>query len=305
LLSSLSVEIAGLKLSNPTMLASGFLGVSGLTLKRVAEAGAGAVVTKSSSLKPREGNPGPTIVELPVGLLNAIGLASPGITLMKDEISEAKRSRVPVIVSVFGFSVTDYSKSARVAETFGADAVELNVSCPHVSGVSEIGQDPKLVAKVTRTVKKTIDIPVFAKLSPNVANIAEIGRAAERAGADAITAINTVKGMLIDVHVRLPVLAARMGGLSGAAIKPVAVRCVYELAERVRVPIVGVGGIMGWKDAVEFLLAGASAVQVGTAILWKDLGVFSEISEGLSTYLKTNGFASVSDLVGVAHSKSV
>jgi len=294
-----------LKLSNPTMLASGFLGVSGLTLKRVAEAGAGAVVTKSSSLKPREGNPGPTIVELPVGLLNAIGLASPGITLMKDEISEAKRSRVPVIVSVFGFSVTDYSKSARVAETFGADAVELNVSCPHVSGVSEIGQDPKLVAKVTRTVKKTIDIPVFAKLSPNVANIAEIGRAAERAGADAITAINTVKGMLIDVHVRLPVLAARMGGLSGAAIKPVAVRCVYELAERVRVPIVGVGGIMGWKDAVEFLLAGASAVQVGTAILWKDLGVFSEISEGLSTYLKTNGFASVSDLVGVAHSKSV
>lgn len=294
-----------MKLSNPTMLASGFLGVSGLTLKRVAEAGAGAVVTKSSSLKPREGNPGPTIVELPVGLLNAIGLASPGITLMKDEISEAKRSRVPVIVSVFGFSVTDYSKSARVAETFGADAVELNVSCPHVSGVSEIGQDPKLVAKVTRTVKKTIDIPVFAKLSPNVANIAEIGRAAERAGADAITAINTVKGMLIDVHVRLPVLAARMGGLSGAAIKPVAVRCVYELAERVRVPIVGVGGIMGWKDAVEFLLAGASAVQVGTAILWKDLGVFSEISEGLSTYLKTNGFASVSDLVGVAHSKSV
>ncbi|TLN09244.1 dihydroorotate dehydrogenase, partial [bacterium] len=147
-MSGLSIEIAGLRLRNPTMLASGFLGVSGQTLSRVAEAGAGAVVTKSSSLKPREGNPGPTIVELRVGLLNAIGLASPGITMMKDEIAQARMSGVPVIVSVFGFSVSDYSKSARIAETYGADAVELNVSCPHVSGVSEIGQDPKIVAKV-------------------------------------------------------------------------------------------------------------------------------------------------------------
>lgn len=285
------------------MLASGFLGVSGQTLRRVVEAGAGAVVTKSSSLKPREGNPGPTIVELPVGLLNAIGLASPGITMMKDEIAQAKMSGVPVIVSVFGFSVSDYSKSARIAETYGADAVELNVSCPHVSGVSEIGQDPKIVAKVTRSVKRGVDIPAFVKLSPNVANIVQIGRSAERAGADAITAINTVKGMSIDIHVRLPVLSAKIGGLSGCAIKPVAVRCVYELAEKVKLPIIGVGGIMGWEDAVEFFLAGASAVQIGTAILQKDLKIFSEVAEGLSTYLKQNGFASVSELVGVAHSK--
>lgn len=302
-MSGLSIEIAGLRLRNPTMLASGFLGVSGQTLSRVAEAGAGAVVTKSSSLKPREGNPGPTIVELPVGLLNAIGLASPGITMMKDEIAQARMSGVPVIVSVFGFSVSDYSKSARIAETYGADAVELNVSCPHVSGVSEIGQDPKIVAKVTRSVKRGVDIPAFVKLSPNVANIVQIGRSAERAGADAITAINTVKGMSIDVHVRLPVLSAKIGGLSGCAIKPVAVRCVYELAEKVKLPIIGVGGIMGWEDAVEFFLAGASAVQIGTAILQKDLKIFSEVAEGLSTYLKQNGFASVSELVGVAHSK--
>ena len=298
------MEIAGLKFRNPTMLASGFLGVSGLTLRRAVEAGAGAIVTKSSSLKPREGNPGPTIVELPVGLLNAIGLASPGIVLMKDEIEEAKQSGVPVIVSVFGFSVSDYSKSARFAETYGADAVELNVSCPHVSGVSEIGQDPKIVAKVTRTVKKAVDIPVFAKLSPNVSNIVEIGRAVERAGADAITAINTIKGMLIDIHVRLPVLSAKIGGLSGPAIKPVAVRCVYELVEKVKLPIIGVGGIMGWEDAVEFFLAGASAVQIGTAILRKDLNVFSEVTEGLASYLKANGFTSISELVGLAHSKS-
>lgn len=302
-MSGLPIEIAGLKLRNPTMLASGFLGVSGLTLGRAVEAGAGAIITKSSSLKPREGNPGPTIVELPVGLLNAIGLASPGIMLMKDEIDEARQSGVPVIVSLFGFSVSDYSKSARVAETYGADAVELNVSCPHVSGVSEIGQDPKIAAKVTGSVKRAVDIPVFVKLSPNVANIVEIGRAVERAGADAITAINTVKGMLIDIHVRQPVLSAKIGGLSGPAIKPVAVRCVYELAEKVKLPIIGVGGIMGWEDAVEFFLAGASAVQIGTAILQKDLKVFSEVVEGLSTYLKANGFRSVSELVGVAHSK--
>ena len=285
------------------MLASGFLGVSGQTLRRVVEAGAGAVVTKSSSLKPRDGNPGPTIVEVPVGLLNAIGLASPGIAMMKDEIAEAKKSGVPVVVSVFGFSVSDYSKSAGIAETFGADAVELNVSCPHVSGVAETGQDPKIVAKVTRSVRRRVGIPVFVKLTPNVANIIEIGRSAERAGADAITAINTLRAMSIDIHVRLPVLSARIGGLSGPAIKPVAVRCVYELAEKVKLPIIGVGGITDWEDAVEFFLAGASAVQIGTAILRKDLRVFSEVVEGLSTYLKENGFTSVSELVGIAHSK--
>lgn len=302
-MSDLSTEIAGLKLRNPTMLASGFLGVSGQTLRRVVEAGAGAVVTKSSSLKPRDGNPGPTIVEVPVGLLNAIGLASPGIAMMKDEITEAKKSGVPVIVSVFGFSVSDYSKSAGIAETFGADAVELNVSCPHVSGIAETGQDPKIVAKVTRSVRRRVGIPVFVKLTPNVANIIEIGRSAERAGADAITAINTLRAMSIDIHVRLPVLSARIGGLSGPAIKPVAVRCVYELAEKVKLPIIGVGGISNWEDAVEFFLAGASAVQIGTAILRKDLRVFSEVVEGLSTYLKENGFTSVSELVGIAHSK--
>jgi len=302
-LPKLSTEIAGLKLRNPTMLASGILGVSGQTLRRVVEAGAGAVVTKSSSLKPRDGNPGPTIVEVPVGLLNAIGLASPGISMMKDEIDEAKRSGAPVIASVFGFSVLDYSKSARIAQDLGADAVELNVSCPHVSGVGEIGQEPKIVAKVTRAVKKALDIPVLVKLSPNVASIVEIGSSAEKAGADAITAINTLRAMSIDIQVRLPILSAKIGGLSGPAIKPVAVRCVYELFDRLSIPIVGVGGIMSWEDAVEFLLAGASAVQIGTAMLRKDLSVFSEVIEGLLTYMKDNDFTSVSELVGVAHSK--
>ncbi len=298
----LATEIADLKLRNPTMLASGILGVSGETLRRVVEAGAGALVTKSSSLKPREGNPNPTIVEVPGGLLNAIGLASPGVSGMADEISVAKRSSVPVVVSVFGFSVSDYSKSARIAENLGADAVELNVSCPHVSGVGEIGQDAGLVGKTTRAVKKVVDIPVFVKLSPNVASIVEIGLSAQKAGADAVTAINTLRAMTIDIHVRMPVLSAKIGGLSGPAIRPVAVRCVYELSEKLKIPIVGVGGIMGWEDAVEFLLAGASAVQIGTAILQNDLRVFSETVNGISAYMEKNGFNAVSEVVGAGHS---
>ena len=299
----LSTEIAGLKLRNPTILASGFLGVSGETLRRVVEAGAGAVVTKSTSLKPRGGNPGPTIVEVPCGLLNAIGLASPSISMMKEEIDDAKKSGAPVIASVFGFSVSDYSKSTRIAESLGADAVELNVSCPHVSGVAEIGQDAKIVAKVTRSAKRAVDIPVFVKLSPNVASVVETGRSAERAGADAITAINTLRAMSIDIHVRLPVLSAKIGGLSGPAIKPVAVRCVYELAERLKIPIIGAGGIAGWEDAVEFFLAGASAIQIGTAILQRDLVVFGEIVQGLSKYMEKNEFTHVSQLVSLAHSR--
>jgi dihydroorotate dehydrogenase (NAD+) catalytic subunit len=283
------------------MLASGFLGLSGETLKRVIEAGAGAVVTKSSALKPRDGNPGPTIVEVQAGLLNAIGLASPGISLMKDEIDDVKALGVPAFVSIFGFSVSEYSMTARIAERLGADAVELNVSCPHVSGVGEIGQDRTAVAKVTRSVKKVVEIPVIVKLSPNVASIVDIGRSAQNAGADAITAINTLRAMSIDINTRLPVLSGKIGGLSGPAIKPVAVRCVYELAARLKIPIIGVGGITVWEDVVEFLLAGASAVQIGTAILWKDISIFSELVEGLSRYIKQNGFRDVSELVGAVH----
>ena len=297
----MSTDVAGLKLRNPTMLASGIWGLSGKTLKRVIEAGAGAVVTKSSALKPRDGNPGPTMVEVPAGLLNAIGLASPGISLMKDEIDEVKALRVPAIVSVFGFSASEYARAARIAEKLGADAVELNVSCPHVSGVGEIAQDRIALAKVTRSVKRTVDIPVIVKLSPNVTNIVDMGWSAQNAGADAITAINTLRAMSIDIDTRLPVLSGKIGGLSGPAIKPVAVRCVYELASRLKIPIIGVGGIVVWEDVVEFLLAGASAVQIGSAMLWKDLTIFSELAKGLSKYLKRNGFTDVSELVGATH----
>ncbi len=300
-MTDLSVEIAGLKLRNPTILASGFLGISAATLTRVVEAGAGAVVSKSAAMKPREGFPGPNIAEVDSGLLNAIGLSNPGIAEMRSEIQAVKKSGVPIIASVFGFDRDEYASAAAIAAEAGANAIELNLSCPHVEGVGEIGQDPQLVRKVTAAVRSKVQVPLFVKLSPNVTSIAEIGSAAEKAGANGLTAINTVKAMAIDPWIRLPVTSSKFAGLSGRPIKPIAVRCVYELAEAVKIPIIGVGGVTKWEDAVEFMLAGASAVQVGTALLHGELSVFREICKGLEKYMSEEGFAGISDLVGLAH----
>jgi len=300
--SRLVTEIAGLKLTNPTMLAAGILGLSGSSLKRVAEAGAGAVVTKSVGLKPRMGYPNPTVVQVNCGLINAIGLSSPGIHSFGEEIKEAKKGRVPVIVSIYGFSPEDFAEVARIAVEEGADALELNVSCPHVEKTgSEIGQNPRLVAEVVKEVKNRVDRPVFVKLTPNVAEVAVVAEAAVKAGADAVTAINTVRAMTINIETTRPVLANKIGGLSGPAIKPIAVRCVYEIHRRVDVPVVGCGGVSTWQDAVEFMLAGASAVQVGTAVAFEGLDVFKSIAEGIEAYLERMGFGSVKEIVGLSH----
>lgn len=300
--SRLAIEIAGLKLANPTMLASGILGLSGLTLKRVADAGAGAMVTKSVGLKPREGYPNPTVVQAECGLLNAVGLPNPGIHYFSKEIREAKELGVPVIVSVYGSSSEEFAEAAMVAVEAGADAIELNVSCPHVEKTgAEIGQSSQLVAEIVKKVKGIVDKPVFAKLTPNVADIAAVAKAAAEAGADAITAINTVKAMAIDVETTRPILANKVGGLSGTAIKPIAVRCVYEVCREVDVPVIGCGGISTWQDAVEFMLAGASAVQIGTAIAFNGLDVFKSVANGVDAYIKKRGFRSVKEIVGLSH----
>jgi len=300
--SRLAIEIVGLKLANPTMLASGILGLSGLTLKRVVDAGAGAVVTKSVGLESREGYPNPTVVQTECGLLNAVGLPNPGVHYFSQEIREAKKLGVPIIVSVYSFSSEEFAEAARVAVEAGADAIELNVSCPHVEKTgAEIGQSPQLVAEIVKKVKDKVDKPVFAKLTPNVANIAEVTKAATEAGADAITAINTVKAMAIDVETARPILANKIGGLSGTAIKPIAVRCVYEVYREVDVPVIGCGGISTWRDAVEFMLAGASAVQIGTAIAFNGLDVFKSVTKGVDAYLKRRGFRSVKEIVGLSH----
>jgi dihydroorotate dehydrogenase (NAD+) catalytic subunit len=301
--SRLSVDLAGLRLANPTMLASGILGYSAETLENIVQGGAGAVVTKSIGIKPRSGYANPTIVQTSCGLINAMGLPNPGIDDFANEIREAKyKLNVPLIVSVYGFTGEEYATVAKKAVDAGADAVELNVSCPHVKETgSEIGQNPEVLAEVVGKVKAAVDKPLFVKLSPNVTSIAEIAEAAAKAGADALTAINTVRAMAIDAETGMPILSNKVGGMSGPAIKPIAVRCVYEIYEQVKVPIMGCGGVTNWRDAAEFFLAGASAVQIGTAVATKGSGVFKAVARGLDAYLKRRGFRSVREIVGLSH----
>lgn len=300
---SLTVSLAGLRLANPTMLASGILGYSVETFESIAKGGAGAVVTKSVGLKPREGYANPTVVQVSSGLVNAMGLPNPGIQEFVQEIRKAKAAlRVPLIVSIYGFSADEYARVAGVAVAAGADAIELNVSCPHVKETgSEIGQSSQVLIQVVRKVKDTINRPVFVKLSPNVTSIEEIAEAAANAGADALTVMNTVKALVIDAETMMPILANKTGGLSGPAVKPIALRHVYSVYERVKVPIIGCGGISNWQDAIEFLLAGASAVQIGTAISTMGPAVFEKVARGISKYLKRKGLRSVNEIVGLSH----
>jgi dihydroorotate dehydrogenase (NAD+) catalytic subunit len=284
------------------MLASGILGYSAGTLTSIVEGGAGAVVTKSVGLKPRRGYANPTVVQANCGLINAMGLPNPGIDEFAGEIREAKKLNVPLIVSVYGFFAEEYAKVAQKAVGAGADAIELNVSCPHVKETgSEIGENVEVLGDVVRKVRKVVDKPLFVKLSPNVTDIVEIARVAVKNGADVITAVNTVRAMAIDTETAMPILSNKRGGLSGSAIKPVALRCVYDLYGQIKNPIVGCGGVSNWRDAVEFLLAGASAVQIGTAIALKGPNVFRAITRGVNAYLKRKGFDEVEEIIGLSH----
>jgi dihydroorotate dehydrogenase (NAD+) catalytic subunit len=300
----LSTSFAGLELQNPTMLASGILGYTTESLNRIAKGGAGAVVTKSIGIEPRVGYPSPTVVQAESGLINAMGLPNPGIEVYSEEIKYAKTIlRVPLIVSVFGYSADEYATAAKKAAEAGADAVELNVSCPHVKQTgAEIGQSPKFLSEVVEKVKAAINKTLIVKLSPNVADITILAQAAVEAGANALTAVNTLKAMAIDTETMQPILSNVKGGLSGAAIKPVALRCVYDIAEQFDVPIIGCGGVANWRDAVEFLLAGACAVQVGTAVA-ADTEVFQSITKGVEVYLRKKHYGSVKEIVGLAHRK--
>jgi dihydroorotate dehydrogenase (NAD+) catalytic subunit len=301
----LSISFAGLTLANPTILASGILGYSSESFRRVAKGGAGAVVTKSVGLESRVGYSNPTVVQTEAGLINAMGLPNPGIDVYAQEIKFSKIIlRVPLIVSVFGYSAEEYASVAKRVVDAGADAVELNVSCPHVKQTgAEIGQNPKLLSDVVQMVKAAVSKPLIVKLSPNVTDITVLAHAAVEAGADALTVVNTLKAIAIDTETMLPILSNVKGGLSGPALKPVALRCVYDIHEAYEdVPIIGCGGISDWRDAVEFFLAGASAVQIGTAVA-VDTEVFQTINKGVETYMRRKHFGSVKDIVGLAHHK--
>jgi len=296
----LDVHIGKLTLTNPTVLAAGIMGSAASSLRRVMACGAGGVVTKSVGLMPRQGHPGPVLVETSSGFLNALGLPNAGLAFTGElQQLAAAAERKPLIVSVFGANADEFVELARAFCRF-ADALELNLSCPHARGYGiEVGSEPALVQSITRSVKKQVDLPVWVKLTPNVTDITEIGHAAEKGGADAVVAINTVKGMAIDVESGRPVLGNVFGGLSGSAIRPVAVKCVYDLYEALRIPIVGVGGVSSYEDALELIMAGAKAIQIGSAVA-RDLSIFKRVADGIDRYLARKGIT-LEDAVGSAH----
>jgi dihydroorotate dehydrogenase (NAD+) catalytic subunit len=296
----LETNLSGLKLKSPIILASGILGVSFSSMKRVINAGAGAVTTKSIGPKPRKGFKNPSIIEVyPGTFMNSVGLGNPGIDDFISEIKKIKEHNIPLIVSVFGDTNKSYLDVATKAEEAGADAIEINISCPHAE-VSSIGIDKELTYKIVKFLKKNLNLPLFVKLNPNVTNLTEIALAAEKGGADGVVAINTLTAMKIDVCTRRPVLSHGSGGLSGKAIHPIAVKKVYDLFKNLKIPIIGCGGVDSWQDVVEFFLAGASAVQIGTA-LYKGTEIISEINKSIIDYLKENNYKSINDLKGLAH----
>lgn len=299
----LETTLAGFKIKSPTMLASGVLGISFDLFPRIIKSGCGAIVSKSIGLKPREGYPNPTMTGVEAGYINAIGLANPGADEFQRELEqEFTKKTVPLIVSIFADSAEHFGDLAEKFDRSEFLAYELNLSCPHVKDVgSEIGSDPRNAAEVIEQVKSRTRKPVLAKMPATIINVPEWAKQVESAGASAIVAINTIRAMKIDIGSRKPVLSNKFGGLSGPAIKPVAVRSVYEIYESVKIPVIGVGGITSEEDVIEFMLAGARAVQVGSAMSSEYLSAFSKINSGLERYLKRNGFSNVKEIVGLAH----
>jgi dihydroorotate dehydrogenase (NAD+) catalytic subunit len=298
----LEIDFCGVKMKNPTMLAAGVMGSTASSLNWISHCGAGAVVTKSFAMEPNKGYKNPTTVEVSGGIINAIGLSNPGVETFKTELGNLSRD-VPVVASIYGASPGEFSQVASSVEEM-VDMIELNVSCPHAMGGcgAAIGQDPELTLQVVEAVKKAISIPVIAKLTPNVTNLVEIALSAQKGGCDGLTLINSLgPGIKIDLETARPILSNRFGGMSGPAIKPIALRCVFEVYDAVDVPIMGVGGIMDHNDVVEFLYAGACAVQIGTAIMYEGPEIFAQINHGLEKFMKEHDFQNVGEMVGMAH----
>ncbi|MFQ5465679.1 MAG: dihydroorotate dehydrogenase [Thermodesulfobacteriota bacterium] len=297
---ALAVEVAGIRLKNPVLTASGTFGY-GLEFARFMDLERlGGVVVKGLSLKPREGNPAPRIAETPCGMLNAIGLQNVGVeAFIAEKLPALRGFDTRVIANIFGETVGEYAEvAARLEGADGVDGLEVNISCPNVKrGGIVFGTDPGEAAKVVAAVKKAAGrLPVITKLSPNVTDTGLMARAVEEAGTDAVSLINTITGMAVDIERRAPVLATGTGGLSGPAIRPVAVRMVWEAARAVKVPVIGMGGIVTAADAIEFMIAGASAVQVGTAnFITPEAAV--RVVEGIEAYLKRHG-ATAAELTG-------
>jgi len=297
---SLVTSIGKIQLERPVMLASGILGISLDVFNRLYRSGAGAVVSKSLSTEPWDGYPNPTIFSVNGGgWINAVGLSNPGAPNFAKMI--ASNTTVPIIISLVGSVSEDFEMMVNQFKNCKITAYELNLSCPHVAKVGlEVGDDPELVKKIVSTVKNSTEVPVIAKVGLGTTHYLNTVKAAIDSGIDAITAINTVRAMAIDVETQRPILSNKFGGLSGTPIKPIALRCVYEISSKYDIPIIGCGGISTWEDAVEFILAGSSAVQLGSAIGDNWIHVFNDINQGIIQYMKRKGYSKIDEMVGLA-----
>jgi dihydroorotate dehydrogenase (NAD+) catalytic subunit len=302
----LKTNFCGVNLKNPLFLAAGVMGSNASSLNWVLESGAGGVVTKSFSKNRNDGYKNPTTVGVEGGIINAIGLSNPGVDVFKEELKRINRNENGIFASIYGGTPQEFSEVSIEIEEF-VDAIELNISCPHAMGGcgANIGQDIDLTHDFVSEVKDSVSVPVIAKLTPNVTDITAIAVSAEEAGADGISLINSLgPGMKIDVETANPILSNKFGGMSGQAIKPIAIKCVWDVYESVDIPIMGVGGIKDYSDVVEFLYAGADVVQIGTAIMDYGVEIFQSISKDLENFMNNKGFNSIDEMVGLAHKEN-
>ena len=305
---TLKTELCGIRLENPTILASGILGVTKSSLKRVAEAGgAGAVTMKSVTREPRKGHNNPILISYEAGCLNAVGYSNPGWEIAKEEFSRLDDVPVPVIGSVTAGSPEEFAFLVEhFAEPLGFPAIELPLSCPHTPGFGTLaGQGtPEATEAITRAVREKTKKPIIIKVSPNSQELGKLAKAAEDAGANAICATNTLgPGMVINPEAGKPILDFKVGGISGPALRPIAVRCVYDIYENVSIPLIGTGGVSTGRDAIEMFMAGASAVGIGTAVHYRGIDVFRKVCAEILEFMEENGYAKVKDMVGIAHER--
>lgn len=302
---NLNVDFCGIEFPNPLTLASGYLGVTGASMLNCIKKGAGSVTSKTVFMNSRMGHPNPTVLTYEGGIINAVGLSGEGIKEAGKEIAIYKKGcENPLIGSVGGSSVKEYAQVAELMDQSGADIIEVNISCPNVD--DELGRpfacDPKATMKAVKEIRKRVKKPISVKLSPNVVSIGEIAKAAEAAGADAITAVNTFgPGMLIDIYFRKPILHNKVGGVSGPGIKPLAIKCVYDIYQAVKIPIIGMGGIVTGQDAIEMMMAGATLIGLGGALIYRDLEAFEQCLEEMRLFCKEEGIEDIADIVGTVH----